>query len=250
MKTIKKMVRPLRRELSNWSNRRRFSRVYDLLNEFTMISRSTYVDNLQLAESVRHIPGCVIECGVWRGGMSAGMGVVLGSKREYFLFDSFEGLPPAREIDGVAAIAWQANTTSPKYYDNCTAGTAFAEKAMQRAGITSFHLKKGWFEQTLPGFKPPSLIAILRLDADWYDSTMVCLSHLFDFVTPGGLIVLDDYYTWDGCSRALHDFLSQRQAVERIRSLGEICWLQKVSDQNKPPEGAELPVKPPGAVRV
>jgi O-methyltransferase len=192
-----------------------------------MISQSTYVNNLQLAELIRDVPGCVVECGVWRGGMIAGMGVVLGPKRDYFLFDSFEGLPPAREIDGKAAIEWQRNPNPPTYNDNCTASPEFAEQAMQRAGVSSFHLKKGWFDQTLPEFRPPSPIAILRLDADWYDSTMICLSHMFDLVAPGGLIVLDDYYTWDGCSRALHDFLSQRQAVERIRNLGEICWLRK-----------------------
>jgi len=215
------------RRVDRWFVRRRLQRIYGGLREFTMISQTTYVDNLQLAEGVRAIPGCVVECGVWRGGMIAGMGRVLGPDREYFLFDSFEGLPPARPIDGTAALAWQEDKSSPMYHDNCSAGPEFAEKAMQRAGIRSYHLKKGWFEKTIPAFTPPCPIAILRLDADWYDSTMVCLTRLYDYVAPGGLILLDDYYTWDGCSRAVHDFLSQRQAVERIRNLGEICWLRK-----------------------
>jgi O-methyltransferase len=215
------------RAARNWFERRRLRRVYERLSDFTMMPCSAYVDNLVLARLVKDVPGCVVECGVWRGGMIAGMGVVLGPKRDYFLFDSFKGLPPAQEIDGKAAIAWQRNTASPKYYDNCTAGPEYAEEAMKRAGISSFYLKKGWFNETLPEFKPPSRIAILRLDADWYDSTTICLSHLFDFITPGGLIIVDDYYIWDGCSRALHDFLSKRQAVERIRSLGETCWIRK-----------------------
>lgn len=195
-----------------------------------MIPRSEYLNNLSLAERVRSLPGCVVECGVWRGGMSAGIGMVMGPDRDYFLFDSFEGLPPAREIDGKAAIEWQNDKDSPDYRDNCAADMAFAEQAMRRAGIQSFHLKKGWFDKTLPVFQPPASIAMLRLDGDWYDSTMVCLTHLFDFVTPGGLILLDDYHTWDGCSRALHDFLSRRSATERIQSLGGVCFLEK-----KPP---------------
>jgi O-methyltransferase len=138
-------------------------------------------------------------------------------------------LPPAQDVDGKAAIDWQQAKNAPGYHDNCSAGPEFAERAMRLAGIESFHLKKGWFEQTLPAFKPPAPIALLRLDGDWYDSTMVCLSHLFDFVTPGGLILLDDYYTWDGCARALHDFLSRRSAVERIQGLGAVCFLEKRS---------------------
>jgi O-methyltransferase len=222
--------RRLERKLKNWSDRRRLQSIYELVKEFTMIEPRVFAENLALAERVRDVPGCVVECGVWRGGMSAGMGKVLGPGRDYFLFDSFEGLPPAREIDGQAALEWQKAKDAPTYYENCTAGTEYAEKAMRLAGIKSFHLKKGWFEKTLPGFKPPTPIALLRLDGDWYDSTMACLSHLFDFVTPGGLIILDDYYTWDGCSRALHDFLSRRSAPERIQSFGAVCFLEK-----KPP---------------
>jgi O-methyltransferase len=223
------MSRPLHMEgrLKNWLLRRRFRGIHKKLKDFTMIPQTVYVDNLSLTERVRDLPGCVVECGVWRGGMIAGMGMVMGLEREYFLFDSFEGLPPAKEIDGKSAMNWQSAKDSRWYHDNCNAGAEFAEKAMQRAGIKSFYLKKGWFDQTLPGFKPPAPIAMLRLDGDWYDSTMVCLSHLFDFVTPGGLILLDDYYTWDGCARALHDFLSRRSSVERIQNLGSVCFLQK-----------------------
>ena len=226
--------RRVQRKVQTWSQRRRLRSIYEQLKEFTMIQPRVFVENLTLAERVREVPGCVVECGVWRGGMSAGIGKVLGPGRDYFLFDSFEGLPPAKEIDGQAALEWQSAKEAPTYFDNCSAGTEYAERAMREAGIKTFHLKKGWFEKSLPGFKPPAPIALLRLDGDWYDSTMVCLSQLFDFVAPGGLIILDDYYTWDGCSRALHDFLSRRSAAERIQSFGAVCFLEK-----KPPTASE-----------
>ncbi len=60
-----------------------------------------------IVDSRRHVKGCVVECGVWRGGMSAGMAEVLGPDREYFLFDRFEGLPPATGPDGVYAKTWR-----------------------------------------------------------------------------------------------------------------------------------------------
>jgi len=206
---------------------RRYRALHRRLSEYTMTTADAYVDNMMLVECVKDVPGCVVECGVWRGGMTAGMAVVLGSHREYFLFDSFEGLPPAQEIDGEAALKWQNDKDSPKYHDNCRAETEFARQAMVLSGAPSFQLIKGWFNETLPSFKPPGPIALLRLDADWYESTMVCIEALYDFVAVGGMILLDDYHTWDGCSRAIHDFLSRRCAVERIRNQGEVGYLRK-----------------------
>jgi O-methyltransferase len=200
-------------------------RIYERFRRYTMIPVGDYVTNLRLAEEVREVPGCIVECGVWRGGMSAGMATVLGPERNYYMFDSFEGLPPAQPIDGPSAIAWQRNVDAPGYFNNCAAERSEAEQAMNLAGITDAKLIQGWFNDTIPGIRLPEPIALLRLDGDWYESTMVCLENLFDQVAPNGLIILDDYYTWDGCSRALHDFLSRRSATERIRSAGGTCFL-------------------------
>ena len=156
-----------------------FREIYRKFRPYTMIDEAMFVDNLELCGKLGTTPGCVVECGVWRGGMSAAMAEVLGADRQYFLFDSFEGLPPAREdLDGAAAISWQSNTTSPTYYNNCTAGEEEAAAAMKLSRATSFSLVKGWFNDTVPSFKPPCEIAVLRLDGDWYDSTRVCLEHL------------------------------------------------------------------------
>ena len=74
-------------------------------------------------------------------------------------------------------------------------------------------------------------IAVLRLDGDWYGSTMTCLEHLFDKVLPGGIVLMDDYYAWEGCSKAVHDFLSARSATEQIRSASEqLAFLTKTGD--------------------
>lgn len=205
-----------------------------------MIPRSMFLDNLWLAERVRNIPGCVVECGVWRGGMSAGFCRVLGPERNYHLFDSFLGLPEAREIDGASAIEWQKNVQSPQYYDNCRAPVEFAREAMNRSGASAFQLIAGWFEDTVPKHRLNEPIALLHLDADWYDSTKVCLDTFFDQVATGGIIIIDDYHTWTGCSRAVHDFLSHRSAFEKIEVFNENCYIIKLSpDQRAGREGSD-----------
>ena len=72
------------------SSSRRLSKLYEKYKTETMLGPDEYVTNLALAASVS-VAGCVIECGVWRGGTMAGMAEVLGADREYFLFDSFQG---------------------------------------------------------------------------------------------------------------------------------------------------------------
>lgn len=195
---------------------------------YTMMSRKDYIKYIEFIHERRHIRGNIVECGVWRGGAIAGIASFMEGERTFYLFDSFEGLPEASEIDGSAAKEWQNDVNSKNYYNNCKADIEFAQKAMEKSGkYNESVFIKGWFNETLPENKLQN-IAILRLDADWYDSTYICLEHLFDKVIPGGLIILDDYYTWDGCSRALHDFLAKDKRTERIQSLyGGGCYLIK-----------------------
>jgi O-methyltransferase len=199
--------------------------IYERYIPYTMVPRKTYIRNLQLASRQVAVGGCVVECGVWKGGMIAGMADVLGEEREYVLCDSFEGLPPAKPVDGLAAITWQSNKESSGYFNNCTASRADAEAAMALSKAKRLHFLQGWFDQSLPSFHPREPISILRLDGDWYESTMLCLKYLFLYMAKNGIVVIDDYYTWDGCCRAVHDFLSAEKLPIRIMQWdNDVCF--------------------------
>jgi len=162
-------------------------RIYIKFKNYTMNPKKFYLYNLELVNQFKNIEGDIVECGVWRGGMIAGIATLLGKSRNYFLYDSFEGLPPAKEIDGKAAIDWQKDKASPAYFDNCKAEISFAQEAMNMTHV-QYQCVKGWFDETLPN-NSHEKIAILRLDGDWYDSTMTCLKYLFPKVVKGGLII-------------------------------------------------------------
>jgi O-methyltransferase len=206
--------------------RTKFVAIYTRFRRFTMTARHVYVANLELVDRFSHVEGSIVECGTWKGGMIAGIATLLGNRRSYYLFDSFQGLPAAQEVDGPAAIAWQANTGAPTYYDNCTASEDDARRAMSLACVNAT-INKGWFRETLPKAEFPDAIAILRMDADWYESTTDILNHLFKRVRSGGVIIIDDYHTWDGCSKAVHDYLSAHSCVERIQTHKEVCFIVK-----------------------
>lgn len=216
----------MKRQISRLTRSLMYTRLYGKYKDYTMASGKFFWRNLLIVNEKRYVSGCVIECGVWRGGMSAGIADVLGPSRDYFLFDSFEGLPPVTASDGEVAKAWQQDINSPTYYDNCAAPIEFAERAMKRSSATNYTLVKGWFENTVRNFVPPSPIAILRLDGDWYESTLVVLEALYKYMAPNGIIIVDDYYAWDGCSRAVHDFLSKSQSISRLTQKYGICVIE------------------------
>jgi hypothetical protein len=188
----------------------------------TMVRKVVFLENLIVAARALQRPelagSAVVECGTWKGGMAAALMEIGGTHRRYCFFDSFEGLPPAEPIDGKAALEYQSAKNSPFYYNNCAATIEEFKATIARTAvpIEKVEIYKGLFEQTFPGFNPPP-VAVLRLDADWYSSTMACLTKFWDSVMPGGLVIIDDYGNWDGCTKAVHDFLSMRKAPEPIR---------------------------------
>ncbi|NVJ47329.1 MAG: class I SAM-dependent methyltransferase [Cytophagia bacterium] len=194
--------------------------------DFTMIPKNQYIANLRIVFNHRFVPGDIVECGVWKGGMIAGIAELIGTKKA-FLFDSYEGLPDAKEIDGETAIAWQKNLKGPYYFDNCSADERYALEAMSLSGC-NFESIKGWFDVTLAQASQIEKISILRLDADWYDSTYICLKELFPKVSKGGVIIIDDYFTWDGCSRAVHDYLSSISSLSKINCTDSVGFIKKL----------------------
>ncbi len=170
--------------------------------------------------------GALVECGTWKGGCSIAM---LLAQRQAFgkihapvhMLDSFAGLPSATKQDGPAAKAWQADTKSPKYYDNCKASRSGVEAELAKRDLTEYAvIWEGWFDQTLDAFtEQVQDIALLRIDCDWYGPVKLCLNKLVPLVRIGGTVIIDDYYAWDGCTKALHEFLHVNGLPYRIMSL-------------------------------
>jgi O-methyltransferase len=166
------------------------------------------------------IQGQFVECGVWKGGAAGMMALahlasVATPWRSLYLFDSFEGLPePVGLKDGSAAVRYAGNRASGKLrpIGQCV-GTLDENRELleRRIGypepLLRYHV--GWFEETLPRVAPEiGEIALLRLDGDWYESTRICLEHLYSRVVKGGVVVIDDYGHWEGCRRAVDEFIA------------------------------------------
>ncbi len=155
------------------------------------------------------------------GGMSAGLISAIGATRRYAFFDSFEGLPDVTKEDGSQALLWQqGNDLGLKLFsDNNRAEYAAFRAVINGTGImtSNYDIYVGWFKDTVRRYSGES-ISVLRLDGDWYESTLTCLTALWPYVLPGGIVLIDDYSAWEGCSRAVHEFLSTLECDAKIQT--------------------------------
>ena len=188
---------------------------YKKFKDFTMLQEYGYTGNLALCDQFRHINGSVVECGTWKGGMIAGIASIFNDDRHYCLYDSFEGLPPAVDID-IDRYGRPAKELQKTRINWLAISESTARQAMELSGANNVHIHKGWFNETLPDYNYGP-IAILRADGDFYESTMDIFTNLHKHVVKDGLIIIDDYYYWDGCAKAVHDFLSNNQLSDKIR---------------------------------
>lgn len=176
------------------------------------------LDNLQrCAETVirENIPGDFIETGVWRGGACIFMRAILkayGEKRTVWVADSFEGLPSPN----VAAYRADAGDLHHTFSPWLACSQTEVEANFRRYALLDEQVQflKGWFKDTLPT-APIERLAVLRLDGDMYESTIQALDALYAKLSPGGFVIVDDYFL-KPCARAIHEFRDSHNVDEEI----------------------------------
>ena len=161
----------------------------------TMIGwhRLTNVQTCVTAVVHDNVPGDLLEAGVWRGGSAILMRAVLaayGDKtRKVWLADSFQGLPPPdveRYPADRVATTWEGSAVAVSLDE--------VRRNFDRYGLLDDQVRflPGWFRETLPG-APVDQLAVLRLDGDLYESTIVALEALYPKLSIGGYCIVDDY---------------------------------------------------------
>ncbi|TFY90129.1 macrocin O-methyltransferase [Pseudomonas kairouanensis] len=179
----------------------------------TMIGKKRLANVRALTESVlgNHIQGDLIETGVWRGGACILMRAVLDAycvtDRRVWVADSFEGLPPPDHEKYPADTGDTFHT-----YDELSVPMEQVMRNFEKYGLLDEQVVflKGWFKDTLTT-APIEKLALLRLDGDMYESTLDALSALYDKVSSGGYVIVDDYNVVPACKQAVHDFLAARE---------------------------------------
>lgn len=191
-----------------------------------------------LCEAVRYvsragIPGDFVECGVWKGGsmMAAARTLLKGGDRtrRLHLFDTFDGMtaPTAADVsvDGSAGDLLAKSTKDELVWARSPLDEV--RRAVLSTGYDSsrVHFVQGRVEDTIPA-AAPDRIALLRLDTDWYESTKHELEHLYPRLSPGGVLLIDDYGHWEGARKAVDEYIARHSLpllLHRIDYTGRIA---------------------------
>src|ERR1700722_4347059 len=192
------------------------------------------LDNLQFCiDDVlkNSIPGDLIETGVWRGGACIFMRAMLKARgvtdRTVWVADSFEGLPEPDAEKFPIEAEFHQGSVAKDVYNHLAAGLDVVQANFKAYKMLDDRVKflKGWFKDTLPG-APIKSLAIMRLDGDYYESTMDALTNLYDKLSIGGYAIIDDYGedSWTYCQKAVDDYRRDHGIVDPIIQVDRSCY--------------------------
>jgi hypothetical protein len=161
------------------------------------------------------VPGDLIETGVWRGGAAIFMRALVAahnaSDRIVWVADSFAGMPVPD------AEKYPADKDlNLSHLDRLAVSLEDVQRNFAHHGLLDDQVRflKGWFKDTLPT-APIEHLAILRLDGDLYESTSDALIHLYGKVSPGGCVIIDDYWV-PACRQAVADYRAAHNISDEI----------------------------------
>lgn len=207
----------------------------NLIHEFGQHSMTPLLRRWAVIQSLHYINkkeiiGDIVECGIWRGGSLFLARRVQdkyysGVKRNFYGFDTFEGMskPSIHDYNnkGVSAIS-----IYNKLKDTRERGEAsnFARASLEDVtssaklffnDINCMKFIKGKVENSLlESSNLPEKISLLRLDTDWYESTLIELEILYPKLAKGGILILDDYGDWLGSKKAVDEYFAGRNVFK------------------------------------
>lgn len=211
--------------------------ILDRIATMAYSTNETVYNSFALAKTMEDslIHGDFVECGVGAGAQIMAMRVA-APKRVIWGFDSFEGIPLAGENDdeqpGIGKIMHDKTMTLEKRLVSSGVTVHSKENVIKnfeqlKIPIGNTVLVKGWFQHTLYLYNIK--IALLRLDGDLYESTMIALQEFYPKVVTGGVIIVDDY-ALSGCRKAVKDYFSDKEFPKNIVSVagsgGVVYWFK------------------------
>jgi hypothetical protein len=180
---------------------------------------------LDLAERVSEVekqglPGVFVEAGTALGGSAIWLTAVKPPTRPLYLYDTFGLIPPPSTKDGVDVHKRYEDIEQGKaeglggqpyygYQENLLDKVKGSFIQYQLPPETHHvHFVQGLYQESLHITQP---VALAHIDCDWYESVLVCLERIVPHLVVGGVLVIDDYFSWSGCRTAVDEFFANRQ---------------------------------------
>jgi len=196
--------------------------IVDAINACKSFSMTGQLRMYVLSQAVEYIyknkiEGDFVECGVWRGGNL----MLLNKLNDFYAlnkmiygFDTFEGMTSPNNFDfdykNTSASSQMSNSLKSKDLKNVHCYSPIEEvtnNIKKYSNTNNTKLIKGRVEETLlEKNNLPKKISLLRLDTDFYDSTLIELKILYPLLVKRGILIIDDYGHWKGCKKAVDEY--------------------------------------------
>ena len=200
-----------------------FNNAFDYENGFYLSTNATRMGkllaHLELFKMTNHLPGAIVECGVFKG----------ASLARFAIFRNLFSIPLSRKIVGFDIFGTFPETDFEQDKENRerfigAAGdqSISTEQMMQvmenNDCATNVELVKGDICKTIPEYietHPEFRISLLNLDVDIYEPSVAILENLYPRIVQGGVLILDDYAEWPGETKAVDDYFKDQGVVIR-----------------------------------
>jgi hypothetical protein len=186
---------------------------FDYENGFYLTSSTSrlgkIITHYEFYKMIKNLPGDIVEFGVFKGASL----IKWASFRELFEntysrkvigFDIFGKFPETDFTDDM-----HHRDTFMKDAGEMSISIDELEKVFKYKNLKNIELVKGDILKTAPKYindNPQLKISLLHIDVDIYEPSKIILETMYDSVVEGGVIVLDDYGTFPGETKAVDDF--------------------------------------------
>lgn len=195
-----------------------FSKAWEYENNFYLSCDTSRMSKImahyEFYKMVNDLPGSIVECGVFKGTSLARFAMfreMLGSvnSKKIIGFDIFGKFPETEYEDDL--------TFRKKFIDAAGEESISTEQLMavlaHKKTDQNVTLIAGDITRTVPQYvkdHPELKISLLNLDTDIYEPAVTILEHLYPRIVKGGILILDDYGTFPGETKAVDDYFKDK----------------------------------------
>jgi len=207
----------------------------DVIENFMLFLRRVnfgkFLAHVNIFNQTIGVPGHIVECGVFKG-----MSLVTFTKlievlcpadslKRVIGFDTFEGFAALHDKDGPPNAQRgkvQGGWNSRQFMPALEQLIEITQRDSMVPRVQRVELVKGDATRTIPDYvkrNPGTRISLLHLDMDVYEPTLAALTHLYPLVSPGGMVLLDEYGMdgFPGESAAFDEYFgSNRPRLEKF----------------------------------
>ena len=216
-----------------------FEKAFEYENNFYLSCDTSrfhkFLSHYELFKITKDLPGSIVECGVFKGASLvrfAGFRDIFGTafSQKIIGFDIFGDFPKTDFEE------------DQKYRDDFINSAGISSIAVEqlmevlkRKGVDeNVELVKGDVTKTVPEYvaaNPHLKISLLNLDTDIYEPAVTILKLLYPRIVKGGILILDDYGTFPGETKAVDDYFKGKNVeIKKFPFAMTPCYIVKNED--------------------